>query len=27
MLQQEGWANRMPVRLCVAENGWPAGEK
>jgi 5,6-dimethylbenzimidazole synthase len=27
MLQQEGWAKRMPVRSCVAENGWPEGEK
>ena len=23
MLQQEGWAKRMPVRACIAENGWP----
>jgi 5,6-dimethylbenzimidazole synthase len=27
MLQQEGWAKRMPVRSCVTENGWPEGEK
>src|ERR1700744_277963 len=27
MLQQEGWAKRMPVRSCVAENGWPEGEQ
>jgi 5,6-dimethylbenzimidazole synthase len=24
MLQKEGWAKRVPVRLCVAENAWPA---
>ena len=27
MLQLEGWAKRMPVHSCVAENGWPEGEK